>query len=561
QVYSLVPAHGWTARAATHRHAPLAGAFPGRRAGDARLRCLLHRKRRPGSAVRRRRDRLLPRRQRRRVPDAPAAGRHERRLGPARSVAPGAAFRWLLVLRLPAEHRHRRGDHASGRRRERPGPDPAARGRRGSHRPRHARVRRAGPGGRPRCLRRMGRGRHACRARGREPGGDADRGELVRRRCRRKRLGTRRGAPTDPALPGGRRRSDGAPAHDQRNDRGPRAGARRLDRRARVGIRRRLEAPAPQLRRGRERERRGADLRADGVAGTGDERRCPGASVSVGAVDADDRRRARPRRRAAGDGRKRRGVRERRRNAGARAQARKRAPGCHPGLRRAQAELAEDERNAARGGPARTAAREKGRGRRPHLHRHAGGVPGARTEQLGRSQAVRRPRRRLGRDGSAVSIPARRLLALPARRDPERRLRRPLRPGGELMSARDMSISGLSAAVAFAVAFALTTATGALAYHTHFVQNNCFVKGGISIYPKSRYASLDWGYTAAYEGYQWGGGCWNMNDVDVSPGDPTEDPATGGEGPDCSGLVFKSWFESSDQTRTDFWKWSTYNFV
>jgi len=129
------------------------------------------------------------------------------------------------------------------------------------------------------------------------------------------------------------------------------------------------------------------------------------------------------------------------------------------------------------------------------------------------------------------------------------------------MSARDMSISGLSAAVAFAVAFALTTATGALAYHTHFVQNNCFVKGGISIYPKSRYASLDWGYTAAYEGYQWGGGCWNMNDVDDSPGDPTEDPATGGEGPDCSGLVFKSWFESSDQTRTDFWKWSTYNFV
>jgi len=42
---------------------------------------------------------------------------------------------------------------------------------------------------------------------------------------------------------------------------------------------------------------------------------------------------------------------------------------------------------------------------------------------------------------------------------------------------------------------------------------------------------------AAREGYEWGGGCWNNNDVDDTPGAPD----SGGEGPDCSGLVFKTW--------------------
>ena len=42
---------------------------------------------------------------------------------------------------------------------------------------------------------------------------------------------------------------------------------------------------------------------------------------------------------------------------------------------------------------------------------------------------------------------------------------------------------------------------------------------------------------AAREGYEWGGGCWNDNNVDDTPGQPDSE----GEGPDCSGLVFKSW--------------------
>ena len=58
-----------------------------------------------------------------------------------------------------------------------------------------------------------------------------------------------------------------------------------------------------------------------------------------------------------------------------------------------------------------------------------------------------------------------------------------------------------------------------------------------------------------YEGYQWGGGCWNDNDQDDSPGDPHEDPNTGGEGGDCSGFTFKVWRESLNQGDADFYQW------
>ena len=42
---------------------------------------------------------------------------------------------------------------------------------------------------------------------------------------------------------------------------------------------------------------------------------------------------------------------------------------------------------------------------------------------------------------------------------------------------------------------------------------------------------------AAGEGYEYAGGCWNDNDRDDTPGQPD----SSGEGPDCSGLAFKSW--------------------
>jgi hypothetical protein len=43
---------------------------------------------------------------------------------------------------------------------------------------------------------------------------------------------------------------------------------------------------------------------------------------------------------------------------------------------------------------------------------------------------------------------------------------------------------------------------------------------------------------AANEGYEWGGGCFKLNDQDDTPYLPTDG---NGEGTDCSGLVFKTW--------------------
>jgi len=98
---------------------------------------------------------------------------------------------------------------------------------------------------------------------------------------------------------------------------------------------------------------------------------------------------------------------------------------------------------------------------------------------------------------------------------------------------------------AFAVALALSGVTAA---RTHTFQ---------SAYCNTATAQLtqtltrDWSQTyslaAAWEGYQWGGGCWNNDDVDAAPSDPPGQ-YTGGEGGDCSGLTFKTWQEALSTT-------------
>ena len=82
------------------------------------------------------------------------------------------------------------------------------------------------------------------------------------------------------------------------------------------------------------------------------------------------------------------------------------------------------------------------------------------------------------------------------------------------------------------------------AFHTNFT-------GGCNDYfantsPVLRATARNYAYVAAAEGYQWGGGCWNDNNRDDSPGDPPENPYTRGEGPDCSGFTFKSWYERAE---------------
>jgi hypothetical protein len=107
-----------------------------------------------------------------------------------------------------------------------------------------------------------------------------------------------------------------------------------------------------------------------------------------------------------------------------------------------------------------------------------------------------------------------------------------------IVSRRRAFVPGVLAGLAVGVALA---ASGARAYHTNFqgsCNNESFPTSGVTRTQARIYAEI-----AAHEGYQWGGGCWNDNDRDDAPGDPTENVATRGEGGDCSGFTWKTWFE------------------
>jgi len=69
-----------------------------------------------------------------------------------------------------------------------------------------------------------------------------------------------------------------------------------------------------------------------------------------------------------------------------------------------------------------------------------------------------------------------------------------------------------------------------------FVGDNCAPNHYADAYHRRKDA-LAYATVAKQEGYEWGGGCWNDNNRDDSP----DQPNSNGEGPDCSGLVFKSW--------------------
>jgi hypothetical protein len=114
---------------------------------------------------------------------------------------------------------------------------------------------------------------------------------------------------------------------------------------------------------------------------------------------------------------------------------------------------------------------------------------------------------------------------------------------------------------AFAAAFTLAAAGTAGAYHTRFVAENCNYAAPTPTSYITRDGSATVALRARYEGYQWGGGCWNNNDRDDSPGDPTEDPATGGEGGDCSGFTFKVWRESLTTSDAGFYQWGRLRYV
>ena len=111
------------------------------------------------------------------------------------------------------------------------------------------------------------------------------------------------------------------------------------------------------------------------------------------------------------------------------------------------------------------------------------------------------------------------------------------------------------------VALALAYAGTATAYHTRFIADNCNSAAPTPTPYITRDGSAAVALRARYEGYQWGGGCWNDNDRDDSPNDPHEDPATGGEGGDCSGFTFKVWREALDTGDAGFHQWGLLRWV
>ena len=115
--------------------------------------------------------------------------------------------------------------------------------------------------------------------------------------------------------------------------------------------------------------------------------------------------------------------------------------------------------------------------------------------------------------------------------------------------------------VGFCVAFGLTSAGTAGAYHTAFVTQNCNSASPTPTSHITRDGSAAVALRARYEGYQWGGGCWNDNDSDDSPSDPPGTAGTGGEGGDCSGFTFKVWRESENTGDAGFYQWGMLRFV
>jgi hypothetical protein len=118
-----------------------------------------------------------------------------------------------------------------------------------------------------------------------------------------------------------------------------------------------------------------------------------------------------------------------------------------------------------------------------------------------------------------------------------------------------------SFAAAFVAVTCLVTTGAASGYHTRFVADNCNYAAPTPTSYITRDGSTSVALRARYEGYQWGGGCWNDNNRDDSPGDPAETAGTGGEGPDCSGLAFKVWRESESTSNAGFYQWGLLRFV
>ena len=102
---------------------------------------------------------------------------------------------------------------------------------------------------------------------------------------------------------------------------------------------------------------------------------------------------------------------------------------------------------------------------------------------------------------------------------------------------------------------ALAAARCSLAYHTRFVATTCNTNAPQFTSYFTRDGSITVALYAQREGYQWGGGCWNDNDVDDSPGDPTGDPTPAAKAR-LLGVTFKVWRESLNESDAGAYQWN-----
>jgi hypothetical protein len=83
---------------------------------------------------------------------------------------------------------------------------------------------------------------------------------------------------------------------------------------------------------------------------------------------------------------------------------------------------------------------------------------------------------------------------------------------------------------------------GAVAARAAWVNQHCAQGGGYRMLGWTRTQAADYFQPMNHEGYEWGGGCFKLDDRDDTPGAPD----SGGEGSDCSGLVFRTWALRND---------------
>jgi hypothetical protein len=99
--------------------------------------------------------------------------------------------------------------------------------------------------------------------------------------------------------------------------------------------------------------------------------------------------------------------------------------------------------------------------------------------------------------------------------------------------------AGAGLTAGFVIGFAgiqLVFVLSSVVHAATWTSNNCNGDStGIPAWKRSQ--AQNYAQKADHEGYEWGGGCYKLNDRDDTRGEPD----SGGEGADCSGLVFRTW--------------------